>query len=126
LLLDEIEVVAQPLGGRSDTEIAVSVVRDEAVGIEEDALILAELREKKIPTPLLINGVLWRKLLRVLLELLEAEQLRAQWLIISPACGLDPATAAAVPDSADRAAKAPATGVQTSPSSRVLANPFIA
>ncbi len=121
LLLDEIEIVAQPLRGWSDTKLAF--VRDKAVGIEENALVLTELREQKIRPPLLINDVLRRELLRVPLELLEAEQFGAQRLIIAAGRGLDPVPAAAAPDSADGAEKAPATGVQANPSSLPLVNP---
>jgi hypothetical protein len=77
LLLDEIEIVAQPLRGWSDAKLAFPIARDKAVGIEENALVLTELREQKIRPPLLINDVLRRELPRVPLELLEAEQLGA-------------------------------------------------
>ena len=94
LLLDEIEIVEEPLGGWSDAKLAFPIARDKAVGIEENALVLTELREQKVRPPLLINDVLRRELPRVPLELLEAEQLGAQRLIIAAARGLDPVPAA--------------------------------
>ena len=103
LLLDKVEVVAQPLGGRSKTNLVFPLIRDQAVGIEEDTLVLIELREQKIRPPLLLDDVPRRELLRVLLELLEAEQLGAKRLIIAAPCGLDPVAAEAAPDGADGA-----------------------
>ena len=81
-------------------------------------LVLIELWEQKIRSPLLLDGVPRRKLFRVALELLEAEQLGAQRRqVVAAPCRLDSLPVAAAPDGADGAAKASPAVVQASLSS---------
>ena len=90
LLLDEVVVVEQPLGGRRDGAPFADRVGDGAIGGEQHARVVAEARPRASGRAIGPRGdALGRgQALGVLLEPLDAEELRADRLLAIPRYGL--------------------------------------
>ena len=85
LLLDEMVVVEQPLGRRRNGPAVISRLRDVAIGLEQDTLVLPEPDSQRLARgddgrDRLVGG----KAFGVLLQTLDAEQLAANGIFIFP------------------------------------------
>ncbi len=84
LLLDDVEVIDQPLGGGRDGAPLAHRLGERAVGVDEHAPVLLQPRQEPPPAPPAgVDAVLGRQRRRVLLQALDAVQLVANRLLIA-------------------------------------------
>jgi hypothetical protein len=89
LLLDEVIVVEQPLGGRRDRPALPDRAGDGAIGVEQDRFVLLHPHGERPPAPRARGDRLRRcEALGMLLETLDAEELLADRLFVVPWRGL--------------------------------------
>jgi hypothetical protein len=89
LLLDEVVVVEQPLGGRCDGTTLADRVCDGAIGFEQNRLVVLHSSGERSPGHRPQgDGLGRREALGMLLETLETEELRADGLFVIPGCSL--------------------------------------
>jgi hypothetical protein len=80
LVFDKIEIVEQPFRRRRNPPVTLGGGRDEVIRLDENAFVLSQARNKFVRVAARRQPVRRRQRLRMTLQLLDAEQLRAQRL----------------------------------------------
>ncbi len=88
LLVDDVNIVDQPLGGGRYRMLLASTLGDRAIGFEQSPAVVSQPCRKRPAGPRLWrNAFCGREALGMLLEALDAEEIRADWLFVRPGGG---------------------------------------